>query len=131
MRWQRELREFMLAGGTVALGSCALTGSGCSSNQQSGVQGVCCNANPDPCCPSTYCGASKTAECNAEEACQADGGMYDPFAGTCSHGEDGSADVGRFGTGDAEADASATDAKTDAATTDAGADDGSAPDGHD
>ena len=44
--------------------------------------------------------ASKTDECKVEEACQADGGMYEVIGGTCSY-----------------------------ATTDARADDGSAPDG--
>jgi hypothetical protein len=55
----------------------------------------CCNANPDPCCPSTFCGATVNVAC----ACQLEGGAwnYSPADGgpSCTFsGEAGPSDAG-------------------------------------
>jgi hypothetical protein len=63
MDWRRRLREIGRAGGLVTV---AVTMSGCA--------GGCCNANPDPCCS-----APKSAECETEKECLADGGQADYY----------------------------------------------------
>jgi hypothetical protein len=40
------------------------------------ISPFCCNANADPCCTYLHCGASLTAQCGQELACQADGGTW-------------------------------------------------------
>jgi hypothetical protein len=47
------------------------------------VSAFCCNANPDPCCPSQYCGATMTVQCTEKMACEANGGTWN-FAGGCA-----------------------------------------------
>jgi|CZKU01.1.fsa_nt_gi hypothetical protein len=46
---------------------------------EGGYPPFCCNANGDPCCQYRYCGGPLTAECISEEACQSEGGVYDPY----------------------------------------------------
>jgi hypothetical protein len=42
------------------------------SSENNGDVFACCNANPDPCCPSKYCGAPVNMAC----ACLLDGGTW-------------------------------------------------------
>jgi hypothetical protein len=55
--------------------------------------GFCCNAAPDPCCEYLYCDAAITPQCSQEMACEAEGGTWDPYPGSCSY-EAGAADAG-------------------------------------
>jgi hypothetical protein len=91
MQWRDRLRDLVLAGGAAAVAACSSSSTG----PTGGVP--CCNANPDPCCASTYCGAAVSTQC----LCQRDGGTWSYFTGQC-----GTADAG---SGDAAADADAHD----------------------
>ncbi len=64
----------------------------------------CCNASPDPCCQYLNCDGGLTTECSQELACQADGGVWNPYPGSCSH------DAGAL---DAESIDSASDSPSD------------------
>jgi hypothetical protein len=102
MSWEQRLREMILAGGALAItacgGSTAAPGtSGSGDNSQFGGDGgdatggdptagsssagVCCNADPDPCC--TCMGeiteADPESACGHELACQAAGGTWNPY----------------------------------------------------
>src|SRR5438270_8269074 len=61
MTWRERLLEIVLLGGAAST-------AGCTSSQGGG----CCNANSDPCCISTYCGAPMTDACR----CKLDGGVW-------------------------------------------------------
>jgi hypothetical protein len=69
MSWRLHLRDLVLAGGTIATAACSSGSSGSAGS--SGAGGVnnffCCNANPDPCCESQYCGAPVSKECMCKE----------------------------------------------------------------
>jgi hypothetical protein len=75
MSWEDRLRDLVLAGGVLAA---ACTGTDMT---------PCCNANPDPCCGPLYCGGPMTSECRQEQACQAEGGTWEPWYGTGPDGE--------------------------------------------
>src|SRR5580704_13028085 len=68
MIWRHHLRDLVLAGGALAPAACSATSGG------GGPPGgeFCCNANPDPCCESDYCGGAVTDECT----CKKKGGDY-------------------------------------------------------
>jgi hypothetical protein len=87
--WERRLLDVLLAGGAIAVAGCSSSSSGTGIDE-------CCNANPDPCCPSLSCGAEQTPECKQELACQADGGTWDIGAGDCSR-DAGAGDSGPDG----------------------------------
>ena len=53
----------------------------------------CCNAAPDPCCEYLYCDAAITPQCTQEMACEAEGGTWDPYPGSCSR-DAGAAEAG-------------------------------------
>jgi hypothetical protein len=58
------LQELVLLGGAIGAAGC-----------QNGLP--CGNANPDPCiCGRPDSDPTLRAECNAEQACEADGGLY-------------------------------------------------------
>jgi hypothetical protein len=86
-------------------------GGVCEHSQDAGPADVsqCCNANPDPCCPSQYCGKPISSACS----CQVNGGTWDYGAadggGACVLPADGGAD-----SGDAGVDAPEHDTGTDA-----------------
>jgi hypothetical protein len=97
MTWDRRLRELVLAGGALATAACGgsvahsvfddagsidgTTGQDASDELSSGG-GACCNANPDPCCPSQYCGSSPTEQCFQEMECQ-EAGRWNAMTYTC------------------------------------------------
>lgn len=69
MSWKGRLEAIALAGGAVTLlAGCPITG-------------FCGNANPDPCiCGRPDHDPQARAECDAEKACEAMGGTYDPYS---------------------------------------------------
>ncbi len=98
MNWERRLREMVLAGGALAAGACSGGGatnaadagvpsspheSGASDDASEGIGsgGVCCNADPDPCCTCTgeITEAAVDSPCGRELACQAAGGTWEPY----------------------------------------------------
>jgi hypothetical protein len=100
--WEKRLREMVFAGGALAMAACADhastavdaghsfgpdgDGDGSQMPQDAGPShsaDACCNANPDPCCSSHYCGATVTVQCTEKMACEADGGTWN-FAGGCA-----------------------------------------------
>ncbi len=67
MTWQKRLRDIALAGGAVAMSGCFGT--------------PCGNGNPDPCiCGRPSESAENRAACDAQTACEASGGTFDPTA---------------------------------------------------
>jgi hypothetical protein len=113
LSWEQRVREMLLAGGTLALAACSSSSAGGAFDAGGDTQaesGMCCNANGDPCCPSQYCGAPVSMQCQEEKACQADGGTWS-YAG-CSLADAGSprdaatGDTASDASGDASGDAS-------------------------
>jgi hypothetical protein len=113
----------VLAGGTLALAACSSSNtSGALDGGNDGqlvpdVSGMCCNASPDPCCPSKFCEASVSMECEQETACQADGGTWS-YSGGCSLADAG----GPPDAAPADAPADAPGDQSFEATTDSGTD---------
>jgi hypothetical protein len=70
--WRDRIRQITLAGGALSLASCG---------DPLGLSGVPCgNANPDPCiCGRPESSAESKAQCDAKHACQAAGGVWDPY----------------------------------------------------
>lgn len=93
MGWQNRLREMVLAGGVLFAGcsNANLAGGtggtgGAGGMGGRGVSGggnpsfACGNANPDPCiCGRPDASSQSAADCQAEMACQAAGGVYIPY----------------------------------------------------
>ena len=68
MSWRKRLEAIALAGGSIALSACIIGGGP-----------PCGNANPDPCiCGRPDNDPNARAECDAETACKANGGEWDP-----------------------------------------------------
>src|SRR5438067_4442835 len=74
MSWRRRLEAIAMAGGAVTLlAGCPIIGCG--------------NANPDPCiCGRPDHDPQARAECDAEKACEAMGGTYDPYSSPAPDG---------------------------------------------
>lgn len=72
MSWRKRLEAIAMAGGAVSmLAGCPVLG------------GFCGNANPDPCiCGRPDNNPQDKIECDAEKACQAMGGTYEPYQST-------------------------------------------------
>ena len=102
MSWEQRLREMILAGGALAATACGgstaapgTAGSGDNSEfggvggdatggdatAGSSSAGVCCNADPDPCCTCTgeITEADPESACGHDLACQAAGGTWNPY----------------------------------------------------
>jgi hypothetical protein len=65
---------------------------GCSTGQEdagpgdattNGDASGCCNASPDPCCPSLYCGQPVTPDCRVKMTCEAEGGTWSNWSYSC------------------------------------------------
>jgi hypothetical protein len=83
MAWRGRLRDLILAGGAFAATS-GCSGTPLSSAKDAGqdffVGGGCGNASPDPCiCGRPEASADAAAACQAEIACQAEGGSWQAF----------------------------------------------------
>jgi hypothetical protein len=77
MDWKRRARELILAGGAFGLGACT-SGAGGTVGGPPGIP--CGNANPDPCiCGRPDADPMLAMQCDAERACQADGGSWFAF----------------------------------------------------
>jgi hypothetical protein len=134
MNWEKRAREIVLAGGSLAAASLGCIGS-------SGGDIACGNANPDPCiCGRPGASAQLAAECVQEQACEADGGTYNPTAdvdgatvGVCTFGVFLLGDAAVDATTDADSGGIAADDAGDGSSADANpdADGGSATDGGD
>ncbi len=79
MGWKGRLRELVLAGGAFGLGACM------STEARPGIP--CGNVNPDPC----ICGRPSSdpvlrMQCDQKHACEANGGVWDPFYTTSVEG---------------------------------------------
>jgi hypothetical protein len=90
MAWHKRLRDLILAGGAFAATS-GCSGASLSSGQDAGrdffVGGGCGNASPDPCiCGRPDANDRSAAECQAEMACQAQGGTWQPVTTTAPDG---------------------------------------------
>jgi hypothetical protein len=108
MSWRQRFREMVLAGGAGVL---SVVGCGDSNPSPN----TCCNANPDPCCPSQYCGGTVTAQCTQKTTCESDGGTWDYSRQQCSRLEDSATDAVPYDF-DAGADAEQTSRLEDSAT---------------
>jgi hypothetical protein len=83
MAWRERLRDLIVAGGAFAATS-GCSGTPLSSAKDAGqdffVGGGCGNASPDPCiCGRPEASADAAAECQAEIACQAEGGSWQAY----------------------------------------------------
>jgi hypothetical protein len=117
LAWQHRFKEMLLAGGAVAVTACGSSSAGSQFGEGDATASdvttdvtmgfdanFCCNADPDPCCQYLNCGGGLTTECSEEMACQADGGVWNPYPGGCSH------EAGAF---DAESSDAAGDSPSD------------------
>ena len=124
--WKERLRELVLAGGAFGLSACS--GAGAMGGNPGGNPGIPCgNGNPDPCiCGRPESSATLAMQCDQEMACQANGGVWDPFY----VGGPGSVIMSsphcNLQDGGSAADGDAADAAVDASAASDGSADGSA-----
>ena len=117
LSWEQRMREMLLAGGALAAGACSSQSAGSAftagaadatadaagdASIDSAASGSgCCNASGDPCCEYLYCDAGilPPPQCLQEMACQAEGGVWEDYPGSCSLWGDGGPDSGEAGNG--------------------------------